>query len=330
MGLGEMLASKALRNRDMKICFASVAVVAITIAAIATSGAQEVKKSGSGICHCPGGQFYDRTTIFTQFESIDACLASGGREPQRGQGNCSATSATESRDTDSNVDRPSTQIVKKSESGICHCAGGQFYDRTTNFTAFHTIGACLASGGREPKRGQGTCPVESINPPTGMPTPVGYDRTVFGGWSDDDGDCQNTRHERLIARSLDPVELSDDGCFAVTGRWYDPYADTTYASASDLEIDHMVPLFYAWEHGGALWEPEKQRQFANDPANLLPVAATVNRSKGADGPLEWLPPAEEFGCEYLLRFSRVIQRYDLTLSIDEADSLRLLTAEKCD
>ena len=320
----------ALSNSQLSHLLVMVAVLAIAMAASTSIDGQEVKKSGSGICHCPGGQFYDRTTNFTPYESVDACLASGGRHPQRGQGDCTVAASTESRERNSDLEDSPAGVVKKSGSGICHCPGGQFYDRTTNFTSFDTIGACLASGEREPQRGQGTCPTESTNRPTTMLIPGPYDRTIFGGWSDEDGDCQNSRHERLIARSLDPVELSDDGCLVVAGRWYDPYTGNTYAAASDLEIDHVVPLFYAWERGGAFWEPEKQRQFANDPANLLPVTAAANRSKGAAGPLEWLPPVEAFGCEYLLRFSRVIQRYDLDVSVDEAEGLQLLTAEQCD
>ena len=49
------------------------------------------------------------------------------------------------------------RIVKKSRSGLCHCPGGSFYNRTKRFTPFQTIKECLASGGREPKRGQGDC-----------------------------------------------------------------------------------------------------------------------------------------------------------------------------
>ena len=48
------------------------------------------KKSSSGICHCPGGRYYDRTKKFTAYRSIAECLASGGRHPKRGQGNCTA------------------------------------------------------------------------------------------------------------------------------------------------------------------------------------------------------------------------------------------------
>ncbi|MYA16956.1 MAG: hypothetical protein F4Z28_09415, partial [Gammaproteobacteria bacterium] len=48
----------------------------------------DIKKSTTGICHCPGGQWYVRTSNYTPFETIEACLASGGREPERGQGEC--------------------------------------------------------------------------------------------------------------------------------------------------------------------------------------------------------------------------------------------------
>ena len=223
------------------------------------------------------------------------------------------------------------QGVKKSTSGICHCPSGQFYDRTTNFTEFETIDACLASGGREPQRGQGDCPMASSSDDSAsIRVPNRYDRSVFGGWGDEDGDCQNTRHERLIARSAEPVELSEDGCQVLRGRWRDPYTGNIHVSATEIEIDHVVPLFYAWERGANRWEAEKQRRFANDSANLLPVGAMTNRSKGAAGPLKWLPPSEEFACEYLLRFGRVTHRYDLDVRPEEAAALEQLIAQKCD
>jgi len=42
-----------------------------------------VKKSSSDICHVPGTTYYDRTTNYTAYDSIDECLASGGRLPKR-------------------------------------------------------------------------------------------------------------------------------------------------------------------------------------------------------------------------------------------------------
>ena len=297
------------------------------------AAAEVVKKSGTGICHCPGGQFYDRTSNFAAFDTLEACIASGGREPRQGQGNCSIASSEHSAETSKEtINSPNTGAVKKSGSGICHCPGGQFYERTSNFTAFDTLEACIASGGREPQRGQGVCPSAPRGEPRTMhlPKPGKYDRSAFGGWGDDDGDCQNTRHERLISRSIEPVELSEDGCLVISGYWKDPYTGNIYTAASEMEIDHVVPLFYAWGRGAHLWEPAKQRRFANDSANLLPVGGSANRSKGAAGPLEWLPPSDDFACEYLLRFSRITGGYSLALLPDESADLERLTSEKCD
>ena len=310
-----------------------VVVVTLSVGISDNAKTQEVKKSGSGICHCPGGQFYDRTSNFTAFDTLEVCLASGGREPRRGQGDCSIAFSENSAGTgQEKTEDPSPGIVKKSESGICHCPGGQFYGRTSKFTAFDTLEACLASGGREPQRGQGACPSAPISELKTMHLlkPGKYDRSVFGVWEDDDGDCQNTRHEVLIARSIESVELSEDGCLVTNGYWKDPYTGKIFTAASDIEIDHVVPLFYAWKRGAHLWEPAIQRRFANDSANLLPVWASANRSKGAAGPLEWLPPSDDFACEYLLRFSRVAGRYDLVLLPQESLAIEQLTSEKCD
>ena len=307
---------------------------------------QKVKKSKSGVCHCPGGQFYDRTSNYTVFDSIDACMASGGRPPKRGQGDCSTVSP------DRPVDKPpasqspnhhdqgppsetATQKVKKSKSGICHCPGGQFYDRTSNYTAFDSIDACMASGGRPPKHGQGDC--SAVSPdrpaeksPASQPPIAAYDRNTFGGWADEDEDCQNTRHERLITLSTSPPIFSEDGCYVMQGQWSDPYTGESHTTAQSLEVDHLVPLHYAWMRGASHWQAEKKQRFMNDPANLLVVEASVNRTKGAAGPLEWLPPASGFHCEYLLRFARVTTRYDLAHTLEESAAIESLTAEKCD
>lgn len=42
-----------------------------------------VKKSTNDICHAPGTTYYDKTTNYTAYNSVDECLASGGRLPKR-------------------------------------------------------------------------------------------------------------------------------------------------------------------------------------------------------------------------------------------------------
>ena len=342
------LAQKSVRSGLIVL----VSLLAATIVG-ASDGMEtlEVKKSKSGICHCPGGQFYDKVKNYTAYDNIDACLASGGRNPKRGQGDCPTASSGSPASTSPSENVPASkrpdsheqgssgqaaaQKVKKSKSGICHCPGGQFYDRVKNYTAYDNIDACLASGGRNPKLGQGDCSVvssDSASPhdPAASRQPSEYDRNAFGGWSDDDQDCQNTRHERLVVLSTSPVSFSEDGCLVVDGHWKDPYTGMTFTSAQSLDIDHLVPLYYAWKRGASRWDDEKRQRFMNDPANLLAVETNVNRDKGPAGPLEWLPPRLDFHCQYLLRFSRVLTRYSLALTPEENRAMELLTTEKCD
>ena len=50
----------------------------------ATERAQgTVKKSRSGICHGPDSPWYAQTANYISFDSIEACLKSGGRLPKR-------------------------------------------------------------------------------------------------------------------------------------------------------------------------------------------------------------------------------------------------------
>lgn len=42
--------------------------------------------------------------------------------------------------------------VKKSNSGICHQKGTDYYEKTKDFTAYTSISACLQDGGRLPKK----------------------------------------------------------------------------------------------------------------------------------------------------------------------------------
>lgn len=228
--------------------------------------------------------------------------------------------------------------VKKSSSNICHCPGGTYYDQTGSKTTYPSIEQCLSSGGRYPKVGQGACnaslapnavqkrPDYKVSSSSQIPA---YDRDLFGGWADADRDCQNTRHEMLASLSTSRVIYSANGCSVTRGRWIDPYTDQIFLDSKDLDIDHMVPLAYAWDHGAHRWSRAKREKFANDPINLFAVKASVNRQKGAAGPLEWMPPSESFHCQYMVRFLRISQTYDLLHHPQEIADLHALQAKKC-
>jgi len=44
-----------------------------------------------------------------------------------------------------------SNVVKKSNSGICHDSSSQWYAQTIHYTAFNSLQECLNSGGRLPK-----------------------------------------------------------------------------------------------------------------------------------------------------------------------------------
>ena len=136
-----------------------------------------------------------------------------------------------------------------------------------------------------------------------------YRRTDWRYWIDADRDCLDTRQEVLQAQSVGKVKLSLDGCSVSSGVWDDPYSGNTYSNASDLDIDHVIPLKWAHEHGGANWSAQKKQIFANDPRNLLAVDNGLNRSKGAKGPDQWMPPNHVYRCDYLAHWQRVLVAY---------------------
>ena len=159
--------------------------------------------------------------------------------------------------------------------------------------------------------------------------PLEYDRDHFGGWADTDSDCLNTRHKLLAQLSTGPVRLSENGCRVMRGRWLDPYTDMIFTDSSDLDIDHLVPLHWAWMHGAWAWSDTVRSDFANDPRNLFPVDDGTNREKGAKGPLEWLPPSGDFACQYASRFWRVVLIYGLVVEEPEARAMQQQRAIVC-
>jgi hypothetical protein len=207
-------------------------------------------------------------------------------------------------------------VVKMSNSGLCHPPQSSWYERTKNYQPFDTLEACLDSGGKLPK---GISRASLKGSEVQSDEPQGYQRSAFGhGWDDSDGDCQNSRAEALIAQSSTDVRFADERrCRVVTGRWISPFTGRVIQNASEIDIDHVVPLKWAWDHGANTWSRDKREKFANDPVNLWSVELSLNRQKGAKGPEEWLPPAGQ--CGYVARFVRITKQYGLTPSVQETN-----------
>ena len=63
----------------------------------------------------------------------------------------------------------------------------------------------------------------------------------------------------------------------VTGRWISPFTGNVIQNASEIDIDHVVPLKWAWDHGAYAWSDDRREKFANDPVNLWSVELSLNR-----------------------------------------------------
>ena len=145
-----------------------------------------------------------------------------------------------------------------------------------------------------------------------------YDRDDWRHWVDDDGDCQNARHETLVAESRIAVTFTDEErCTVATGEWLDPYTGNTLTSARDLDVDHMVPLANAHRSGAWDWDATRRRAYANDLTyanHLIAVTNSVNRAKSDSGPDEWRPPDASYWCQYAIDWVAI--KADWGLSVD--------------
>jgi hypothetical protein len=158
-------------------------------------------------------------------------------------------------------------------------------------------------------------------------TPVGYDRAKFRHWVDANGDGQDTRAEVLIQESKVAVSLS--GGTVRTGKWRSYYDGQTWRQASDVDIDHLVPLKEAWDSGAKRWNADTRKRFANDlrdRRSLVAVTDNVNQAKGADDPAQWMPVRGK--CRYTKEWVAVKSRWDLSVNRAEKRTL-IRQAKRC-
>ncbi|MGW7067347.1 HNH endonuclease family protein [Streptomyces sp. NPDC054855] len=148
----------------------------------------------------------------------------------------------------------------------------------------------------------------------------GYSREKFPHWSTQSGAC-NTR-EVVLKRDGTNVQ-QDSSCAATSGTWKSPYDGGTWTAASDVDIDHVIPLSEAWKSGASGWTTAQREGFANDLSRpqLIAVTDNVNQSKGDQDPAEWMPPTTSYHCYYVRMWVDVKHHYNLTVNTEEKTKL---------
>lgn len=172
----------------------------------------------------------------------------------------------------------------------------------------------------------------------------GYDRERFGpAWTDGapitwgGNDCrtrEDVLRRDLRTPTLRPGTPDADGrdCVVLDGLLADPYTgrliEFSKSRPTEVQIDHVIPLFYAWQLGARDWSAVKREQFANDPLNLLAVDGATNQRKGAAGPNAWLPPNRALRCAYAVRIARVARRYALAVTRFDREQMQRQCASR--
>ena len=103
--------------------------------------------------------------------------------------------------------------------------------------------------------------------------------------------------------------------------WTKPADDV---ASRDITLDHHVALKDAHISGGCDWSATMKNDFATDPENLNPTTRSFNSSKGSRTPdqltgiaLSIIDTGGE-KCDYATQHDEVKDKYDLTVTADEA------------
>ena len=141
-----------------------------------------------------------------------------------------------------------------------------------------------------------------------------YNREDWGNWIDEDKDGLNTRDEVLAEESLIKPVISNNK--VVYGKWFDKYTGKYFTNPRDLDIDHLVPLKNAHISGASNWSKRKKNRYYNYlkyDNHLIAVSKSANRNKSDKSPVEWLPPNEEYQCEYVREWYKIKSDWGLTV-----------------
>lgn len=166
---------------------------------------------------------------------------------------------------------------------------------------------------------------------------VSYNRDEWNHWVSQGSGCWDTRDQVLYDEAVKDstlVLLNNDkqpttdlatACSIQSGTWNDPYSGTVITDPGQLDVDHMIPLSYAANHGGQAWDAGKKQTYANDLSNsyhLIAVKASENRSKGDKGPSEWKPTNQAYWCQYAVDWINITRNYSLTVSPADVTALQ--------
>lgn len=173
------------------------------------------------------------------------------------------------------------------------------------------------------------------------PEKVSYDRAEWKHWESFGSSCWNVREEalyrqaekgtiKLLDKNKNITKDKNQACYVASGKWVDPYSNEVFTQPAELDLDHIIPLSFAAQHGGQTWSPEIKKQFANDiEENLLIVSARENRSKSDKGPSKYMPVNDDYHCQYAIKWINISNKYKLSITENDYNKLSETLSRKC-
>ncbi|MET9342642.1 HNH endonuclease family protein [Nonomuraea sp. NPDC003804] len=139
-------------------------------------------------------------------------------------------------------------------------------------------------------------------------------------WAHHKGRCD--ARETVLSRDGRGVRRNA-ACHPVKGVWYSPYDGKRLRSEKLVDVDHVVPLAYAWRTGARTWSQARRRAFANDLTRpeLVTVSHSANIAKGGQGPQSWRPQRRGYWCRYATSWITVKHHYRLFVTRKEKVAL---------
>lgn len=181
--------------------------------------------------------------------------------------------------------------------------------------------------------GQAEAFVASLPVTSAAPSAKYQREPQFGrAWIDVDGNGCDTRND-ILKRDMVSFETFRGDCEVQTGILNDVYSGSTIdfvhtnafgkntGDSMTVQIDHVIPLNWAWQNGAEAWSQDTRILFANDPINLKAVEGKQNSSKSDKGPSAWMPAAGSYHCTYAVDFTSVLQKYELTIPAADQQAL---------
>ena len=159
-----------------------------------------------------------------------------------------------------------------------------------------------------------------------------YNPAEWNVWAINSSTMCSTRAEVLKAQGAEVTtkDGAPTSCSITGGTWVSPYDGQTIkvvqgedvkAIRDGVQIDHVVPLKYAAEHGGKSWTAEEKSQFANDMSQLVAVSESARRAKGDNSPSKYMPQQSE-QCRYSQIWVDTVKKYDLTITKGDKEALK--------